>query len=197
MLELWKARNTVIEMLRDRGYLSSNIEMDYAGFIAQYPAAQSDPTVLNFVATKELSIAVHFTSEDKLSKKSLDTLASNYSLQGVESVILITFNKLNPACKALIKSIKMNFEHFLIEELQFNITKHCLVPKHKVMTVSEQDELFRSIKCDKSNLPSILTTDPVCRYFGAKVGDVFEITRNSQTTGTALYYRAVRYPGLK
>ena len=197
MIELWKARNTVVEMLRDRGYSSSNIEMDYGTFLAHFPNAQSDPTSLNFVATKEQSVAIHFTIEDKISKKNLDSLASNYSLQGVESVILITFNKLNPACKALLKSIKMSFEHFLVEELQFNITKHCLVPKHRIMTPEEQDAFLRQMKCEKANLPSILTIDPVARYFGAKVGDVFEITRNSQTTGIALYYRAVRYPGLK
>lgn len=197
MIELWKARNTIIEMMQDRGYTSSNTVIDYASFIAKYPGAQTETNVLNFVATKEQSIAIHFTSEDKISKKSLDTLASNYSLQGVESVILVTFNKLNPACKALLKSIKMNFEHFLIEELQFNITKHCLVPKHRIMSISEQESFLKSTKCEKSNLPSILTIDPVSRYFGAKVGDVFEITRNSQTTGTALYYRAVKLPGLK
>ena len=91
----------------------------------------------------------------------------------------------------------MTFEHFLVEELQFNITKHCLVPKHRIMTNEELEAFIKEMKCEKSNLPTILTVDPVCRYFGAKTGNVFEITRNSQTTGTAIYYRAVKAPGLK
>lgn len=197
MRELWLARNTIIEMMQDRGYVSSNLLLNYTTFIAQYPGAQSNPTILNMIVTKEQSIAIHFTSEDKLAKKALDALASSYSLQGVESVILVTFNKLNPACKALLKSIKMNFEHFLVEELQFNITKHVLVPKHRIMSNEEQEKFLVDIKCEKQNLPTILNVDPVSRYFGAKIGDVFEITRNSQTTGTAVYYRAVRAPGLK
>jgi DNA-directed RNA polymerase I, II, and III subunit RPABC1 len=197
MRELWLARNTIIEMMQDRGYSSSNTLLNYTSFIAQYPGVQSNPNLLNFIVSKEHSVAIHFTNEDKLAKKSLDALASSYSLQGVESVVLITFNKLNPACKALLKSIKMVFEHFLVEELQFNITKHCLVPRHRVMTENQLENLLSEMKCEKSNLPTILTVDPVCRYFGAKIGNVFEITRNSQTTGTAIYYRAVKSPGLK
>lgn len=197
MRELWLARNTIIEMMADRGYKSSNAILNYTAFLSQFPGAQGNPNSLNFIVTGEQSIAIHFTSEDKLSKKSLDALASSYSLQGVESVVLVTFNKLNPACKALIKSIKMTFEHFLVEELQFNITKHVLVPKHRIMAVEEQETFLKAMKCEKSNLPTILTSDPVSRYFGAKIGEVFEITRNSQTTGTATYYRAVRTPGLK
>lgn len=198
MRELWLARNTLIEMISDRGYNTSNAILNYASFISLYPNAQSNPSVLNFIASKDNnSLAIHFTSEEKLAKKNLEMLSNEYSAQGVETVVLVTFNKLNPACKALLKSIKLMVEHFLIEELQFNITKHVLVPKHRIMSQAEVDKLLIDIKCQKSNLPTILTTDPVARYFGAKVDEVIEITRPSQTAGISIYYRAVREPGLK
>lgn len=202
MRELWLARNTTIEMLTERGYSTSNTVLNYASFISQYPGVQSNPGCLNFVASSNtnatsVTVAIHFTSEDKLAKKSLESLANEYGAQGVTSVILITPNKLNPACKALLKNIKLSFEHFLVEELQFNITKHCLVPKHRIMAEIEECEVLKTLRCEKANLPTILTTDPVSRFFGAKVGSVFEIVRSSQTTGTAIYYRAVREPGLK
>ncbi|ELA40963.1 uncharacterized protein VICG_01993 [Vittaforma corneae ATCC 50505] len=197
MRELWLARNTIIEMLNERGYSSSNMPLDYASFVSQFPNAENNPSTLNFVCSKDQPFAVHFTSEDKLSKKSLETLTNEYAAQGIANVILITSAKLNPACKVLMKSIKLNLEHFLVEELQFNITKHHLVPKHRIMSESEQKELLNKLKCEMSNLPTILTTDPVCRFFGAKAGVIFEITRNSQTAGTALYYRVVREPGPK
>lgn len=197
MRELWLARNTVIEMVKDRGYSTAMHPLAYSEFVQQYPSVQSNPSSLNFVATKDSPIAVHFTSEDKLSKKVLESLVHEYGAQGVSSVILVTFSKLNPACKALLKGIKLNFEHFMVEELQFNPTKHVLVPKHRIMAQQESQELIKSLRCEKSNLPTILTTDVISRYLGAQSGDVVEIVRNSQTTGTALYYRVVREPVVK
>lgn len=197
MRELWLARNTVLEMLGERGYATFNTPLDYASFVSLFPNAESNPTTLNFICSKIQPLAVHFIGEDKLSKKSLEVLTNEYTAQGINDVILITSSKLNPACKVLLKSIKLNLEHFLIEELQFNITRHHLVPRHRMMGTEEQKELLKKLKCEVTNLPTILTTDPVCRFFGAKAGDIFEITRNSQTAGTALYYRAVREPGLK
>lgn len=204
MRELWLARNTIIEMLTERGFTSSNTVLNYPSFISAFPNVQQNPSTLNFICTNTSSsgggtssIAIHFTNEDKLAKKSLEGVVSDYGAQGVNTVILVTPNKLNPACKALLRSIKLNFEHFLVEELQFNITKHVLVPKHKIIPKEEERDILAGLKCEKMNLPTILTTDPVSRFYGAKVGDVFEITRNSQTTGKAIYYRAVREPGLK
>ncbi|KAM0680117.1 DNA-directed RNA polymerases I [Glugoides intestinalis] len=198
MRELWLTRNTLIEMLTERGYVTSHTITNYQSFIEQFPSAASKTAVLNFVCSKNnIPLAVHFTSEDKLSKKSLEALANDYSVQGISTVVLITPNKLNPACKALLKSIKLTFEHFLIDELQFNITKHCLVPKHRIMSEEEQVAFLVKMKCQKANVPTILTVDPVSRFFGAKPGNIFEITRTSQTTGTALYYRFVREPGFK
>lgn len=198
MRELWLARNTIIEMLTERGYSTSQTILTHASFVGQFPGATGNPSILNFIASKgEQSIGVHFINEDKIAKKSLELLTNEYTAQGVGQIMLITTAKLNPACKALLKSVKINLEHFLIEELQFNITKHHLVPKHRILEESEQKALLNKLRCDISNLPTILTSDPVCRFFGAKIGDVFEITRNSQTAGTAFYYRAVREPGLK
>lgn len=197
MRELWLARNTVIEMVKDRDYNTSVQPLSYGEFTVQYPSVQSNPSSLNFIATKDSPIAVHFTREDKLSKKGLESLVHEYGAQGVSSVILITFSKLNPACRALLKGIKLSFEHFMVEELQFNPTKHVLVPRHRIMTQTESQALVKSLRCEKSNLPTILTTDVISRYFGAQCGDVVEIVRNSQTTGTALYYRVVREPSVK
>jgi len=212
MRELWLARNTAVEMVEERGYSSTQKTLTYNDFMSKYPMAQSNPSCLNFIVSKTaaksplaldstgnctVSLAVHFTSEDKLSKKGLETLVNEYSSQNTTCVILITFNKLNPACKALLKTVKLNFQHFMIEELQFNVTKHILVPKHRIMAEKDENELLSRLKCSKSNLPTILTTDVVARFYGAEVGQVMEITRPSQTTGTALYYRVVRQPSLK
>jgi DNA-directed RNA polymerase I, II, and III subunit RPABC1 len=40
-------------------------------------------------------------------------------------------------------------------------------------------------------LPKILGSDPVSKYFGARKGQVFKITRNSESSGKTVYYRVV------
>lgn len=202
MRELWLARNTVVEMIADRGYKTALTVLNYNDFLSKYPYVQTNSSCLNFIASKgvaneEGSIAVHFTSEEKLSKKGLETIVNEYTAQNISIVVLITPAKLNPACKALLKSVKLNFQHFMIEELQFNVTKHTLVPKHRIISEEEETRLLAELKCNKSNLPTILTTDVVARFYGAIPGQIMEITRPSQTAGTAIYYRVVRHLLLK
>jgi DNA-directed RNA polymerase subunit H (RpoH/RPB5) len=46
-------------------------------------------------------------------------------------------------------------------------------------------------RLERSDLPVILTTDPPIVWNRGREGQVVEITRDSQTSGTALYYRRV------
>lgn len=94
------------------------------------------------------------------------------------------------------KAYKQLLEYPLTEvfqeiELLVNIMEHDLQPKFRVLTKSEYDEYFKTFENKKREMPRILDSDPVSRYFGAKIGDVFEITRPSITTGEAISYRIV------
>lgn len=86
-------------------------------------------------------------------------------------------------------------ELFREEELQINITKHVLVPEHIRIPSYDKDkinEILKKFSCDSvSTLPAILQTDPVCKFFGGKSGDLFKIKRNSIISGTYESYRYV------
>lgn len=195
MRELWLCRNTIIEMVKSRGYSTTQQILTLEEFMAQFPSAQTNPGCLNFTVSKPESgdfLALHFTNDEKLSKASFDKIIQDYISQSIPSLVLITVAKLNPSCKALMKASKLNIEHFLIEELQFNVTKHCLVPPHRILIQGQSEELLKKLRTDQGSLPTILTSDVVCRYIGGKVGDIIEIERDSLTTGKSLYYRTVR-----
>lgn len=89
--------------------------------------------------------------------------------------------------------VKASLQTFLLDDLQFNPTKHSLVPKHELITDERAIESLVE-RCQVKTrymLPIILRTDPIARYFGAKAGQIMKITRVSPAAGEAIVYRCV------
>lgn len=80
-----------------------------------------------------------------------------------------------------LSKIGKNIELFSADDLQLNITKHILVPKHELLKVGKK---FK----DKNNLPIILRSDPVCRFYNFPKGEVIKVTRRDGF----IAYRIVR-----
>ncbi len=66
-----------------------------------------------------------------------------------------------------------------------------MVPKCRILSEDEVEELLKKYHLTKEQLPRILESDPVVKELGAKKGDVIEFVRNSPIAGKALYYRVV------
>ena len=80
------------------------------------------------------------------------------------------------------------------KELQINKTKHYLVPKHELINDDVANELLKRYSLiSKTQLPLILHSDPICRYYNFKGGDIIKITHNSVSQNKGYeYYRCVR-----
>jgi DNA-directed RNA polymerase subunit H (RpoH/RPB5) len=76
-------------------------------------------------------------------------------------------------------------------ELMVNVLEHDLQPKFRLLTKQEVDEYFDTFQNKKREMPRILDSDSVARYFGAKIGNIFEIVRPSITSGESVSYRIV------
>lgn len=72
-----------------------------------------------------------------------------------------------------------------LSSLFINISKHRLVPRHRILNETEVQALLKSLFTTKDKLPRILLTDPVCRYYDFPIGSIIEIMRPD------LYYRVV------
>ena len=110
--------------------------------------------------------------------------------------LLLIFNtKPNNSILKLVKQYRIKYEIqiFLKHELLIDKINHILVPKH--ILINDEQEI-KSI-LDKFKLPSInklpfiLKTDPIVKYYNAKVGNIFKIVRNSITSGEYITYRCV------
>ncbi|MBD3350639.1 MAG: DNA-directed RNA polymerase subunit H [Candidatus Lokiarchaeota archaeon] len=77
-------------------------------------------------------------------------------------------------------------------KVKFDVLEHEIVPKHKILTKRETDELLKKYSIKLINLPRIYSNDPVVEMIGARYGDVIKIIRKSQTTvDTVETYRFV------
>lgn len=90
-----------------------------------------------------------------------------------------------------IDELKLNIQVFDVRELQFNITKHYLVPKHEIVKDDNIiNEILTKFKIkQKIQLPIILRTDAMARFMNAQSGDLVKITRYSPSSGENIIYR--------
>jgi DNA-directed RNA polymerase I, II, and III subunit RPABC1 len=95
------------------------------------------------------------------------------------------------ARQVFAEETKLIIEHFRENELLVDKLKHVLVPKHELISSEEKKELLKIYGIKDIHLPKMLSSDAIAKYFGALKGEVFKITRVSETGGEYIYYRIV------
>ena len=154
----------------------------------------TDNTTIIFALTKKLRTDI--IDQLKKSKTNIDSFIDAYN--GKNNIILIfgndilttpTITQLNLIDKVLHKKKGM-LQYFQLNELQFNPTKHQLVPPHRKLNTDETTEIMNKylIK-NKLQMPIILRTDVIAKWLGLKQGEIVEITRFNENSGKSYYYR--------
>jgi DNA-directed RNA polymerase I, II, and III subunit RPABC1 len=82
-------------------------------------------------------------------------------------------------------------EVFTMNELLIVIIDHHIVPKHILLTEDEKSIYFSEFNHHPRDMKKILLNDPIAKFYGAKVGDLFKIIRPSITSGKEIDYRLV------
>ncbi|KEI42291.1 uncharacterized protein L969DRAFT_69223 [Mixia osmundae IAM 14324] len=220
---VWRVNRTVRELCRDRGYTMSEqeINMSLQKFTESYTMnghlEQVSRTALNFHASRHVPVAgreetevqqiyVFFAEERSLGIKPVREFLTVLLDRNLHSGILIYKQSITPpalrASRALSSALAQAGQHTTAEalsesELLVNITQHTLVPKHEVLSPMDKAELLKKYRLKDTQLPRILLSDPVARYYGLKRGQVVKITRPSgkelhlhvQTAGRYASYR--------
>jgi DNA-directed RNA polymerase I, II, and III subunit RPABC1 len=196
--KLWRVRRTVLQMLIDRGYLvpRSEVDLSFVQFKEKYgefPRRESLVMPFPRVADPTDVIIVFFADEQKVGVKTIKAYFDQMESEKIKRGVLILQSKLSSFAKNVLGDMAPNYilEEFLENELLVNITEHVLVPQHVVLSSDEKSQLLKRYKLKDSQLPRILITDPIARYYGLGRGQVVKIIRPSETAGRYVTYRVV------
>lgn len=72
-----------------------------------------------------------------------------------------------------------------------NISKHILVPKHRILSEKESKILLEKYNISIHQLPLLRTKDPMAIAINAKIGDIVEITRDGPTRLHPFFRRVI------
>ena len=105
--------------------------------------------------------------------------------------IVVYKGNITPYAKSALNALEQSIETFSTSELNYNVTRHTLVPKHELMDNTFKTELCSQLRISEKKLPVMHKTDPVARYYGANVGQLFKITRIGFDGRQSPYFRIV------
>jgi len=171
LLKEKQAIKVILEMLIDREY-----KIDYV----DYDFTNEQPYIIK--AKKNINTTIVFINEDeKLNIQGIKDKISIINKENATSCIIIYKATVTSSAKKSLETLEYEFELFALHELQLNITRHRLVPRHTRVLPSEKEELDKNYK---GKLPILLHTEPVSRYYAFKRGEYIRITRKD---GSIIY----------
>ena len=191
---LYKVRQTLLEMIHDRGYIIPEEEyITFEQFILKYNSKQLDI----YIENNHKKIYVHHHMDQKNFSKNdlkliMQKMIQEYQDENIHLLLLLKDKENSTISKELSKEMYKNVEVFLKRNMMFNITHHVFVPKHILLTKEEEVELLEKYHTTKGKLPKLSRTDPIAKYYGMKPDQICKIIRKSPEVGESIYYRLVR-----
>ncbi len=159
---LERAKAITCELLCDRGFTRDTILVDEDNI-----TAQNDVN----------NLLVVFINETKLSINTLKDIISLCEREGQTHLILVYKDSVTASAKKTLESINtVHVELFGMNELLYNPTKHELSSKHELADAEEAAEIKRK---HGANLPWLLRSDKIVRWYSYKPGDIIRVTRPS------------------
>lgn len=169
-----KAIETAKDMIQQRGYVIC--EDDDEKFIG--------------INKNKQSIVVFTTLIEKVNVDIIKEKTGLLNNMEYNHCIIIYGISVTSMAKKLVENFNdIKFELFTQDELQYNITHHRLVPNHIKLPTLEATEFKKKYGL---KFPTILKTDPVCRFYDFQRGDVIKITRCNQDLNNYITHRIVK-----
>ena len=188
-----KSFSTIREMLHDRGVDTTSIKNVSCDDVL---AMASSRNVFHVdIPSCAHRIVYNMNAKFKLAdiRKLLDDDEGDGDggKSAIQVFIVVTKDKPTHPGRKGINELGKDVQMFDMRELQYNVSRHTLVPKHEPIREEEviDDILKRYRLKTRFHMPLIMSTDPMARYLALKHGQVVKITRASPSSGTYVMYR--------
>tara|TARA_Y100000389_G_scaffold205112_1_gene263367 strand:- start:10236 stop:10922 length:687 start_codon:yes stop_codon:yes gene_type:complete len=214
-----RSRKVIAEMLEQRGYDTSGIQLEVSGLdeeTSKIILKKNDGAEIqvHYDIHKKTQHKKLFNTEDKSGKvndiieKRKKENKNKKSKKDTDNddltIIFVIRDKPTPtivsAVQNAMKEYKIFIQIFNIRSLMYNITHHQIVPKHERVYGEELNKLLHGYNdkegllsmlhiSHEKNLPIILASDPVAMFIGLRPHEICKITRPSQSAGKHIVYR--------
>jgi len=191
-------KTNFIKMFNYRGYINDSnvkrytddlirINNDDNEYIVnldnEYNNAMSIP-----ISTKKIIIKIF---DYKISSVNKNSPIGEFITKQNSLYKFIIVEDINHKSEKIISSYQTECEVFKISEMMICIVEHVLVPNHRVLTLEDGNQVLDEYCAKKRDMPFIMTTDPVAKYYNMKPGEICKIIRPSKLTCDAPFYRIV------
>lgn len=198
VIKLLKSRNNILDILSSRGFNIENYENQSVNEIdIMYQNEQMDMLVENPDTKKKVYIKYHLAKTLRHSHIN-DYIDDLYVFDNVltkdDELIIIARDGPNDSVIKVLKQLWIEDKYYInvfgIKSLQFNVTKHVLVPPHRVLSELEKKEVFKKYNImNESQLPDISRFSLISMAIGIRPNEVCEILRPSKTSIVNKFYR--------
>ncbi|KAI7742230.1 hypothetical protein M8C21_033963 [Ambrosia artemisiifolia] len=195
---LYLARRTVCEMLRDRGCVIDESDItrsvsEFRSLFGDHPDVDKLRICVPLVSKPFKKVLVLFSGPEEINKAKATYMLMNIpNKESLHRIILVLAGKMNHYARKEFELCEVKVEVFPITELIVNITKHVTMPKHEVLTTEDKAKLLAKLKLVENQMPYMMETDAIARYYGLEKKQVVKITYNSNITGSFVTYRCVK-----
>lgn len=194
---IFSAFQTMLEMLEDREYYISNeikiIKKEEIRLKYFNESKNGFNMLFSKISTKEKLLMSFKFDESILKKEDLSNYTKKMKEDDIRRGIIIGFDNISIIVKKCLREInsktRYTLEYFKIQDLEFNITKNEIIPKHFLVSQNEKKIVLKKYNLKQNKLPKILITDPMACYLGLKKGDMVKILRASPQIGYYIFYR--------
>tara|TARA_B100000902_G_scaffold281691_1_gene267615 strand:+ start:2438 stop:3061 length:624 start_codon:yes stop_codon:yes gene_type:complete len=197
LVELFKSRQNVLELLKKQGYDVSNYENASMTEVSVMREQKQMDMLVETDTGKKAYVKYHLGKTlraNNVYDYIEDLINLENVLQKTDDLIIIVKDDPNDSLVKVMKSIWKQDGVFVvvhgIKRLQFNILEHVLVPSHRILSDDEAEVFKQKFQIsDSSQIPDIGRFSPVALAIGMRPGQICEITRPSNTAIEVPFYR--------
>jgi len=199
ILSVYNSRNTLVNIAINKGYDTDDYDVFSINEIdAMYKNSQLDMLLTHKKNDRKIYIKYYLRAK-QIKKQDLDDVIEDlYFIENVlkKEDVLVIVTEFEPN-DTIITKIKYLYEHddiFIvihnIKRLQYNILEHSLVPKSRILTTEEVENLKQKYNLQSvKQLPEVSRFDPQSLAMCLRPGEVCKYDRKSPTAMNTDYYR--------